>query len=337
MCSIFCYIKVKFRSSNNNISLERCVIWNDIHQIHKFWFSACNSNHVYCIRDLHISRLEKISQNLLYIGFLFQTNNSTHTISVTFVSYFTDNRKFVLILLFKFRNLLKKLSLIYLIRKFGNNQTLFITILFYTDFRTKRNLSFSSFVGTFESITKQKFSASREVRPFDDFHHFVKSYVWIVNISNNPINNFSKIVWRNVCCDTYGNTRSTIYQKVWKSWRQNWRLHQSVIKVEPPTNSIFFQISQKFHCEWGHSCFSVAHSSGTVTIDRTKVSVTINKWCTKYKILWHTHHCIINRRVTMWVIFTHTIADNSRRFSVWFVWCKPKFKHRIQDSSLNRL
>ena len=38
----------------------------------------------------------------------------------------------------------------------------------------------------------------------------------------------------------------------------------------------------------------------------------------------------------MWVIFTHTIADNSRRFSVWFVWCKAKFKHRIQDSSLNR-
>ncbi len=64
--------------------------------------------------------------------------------------------------------------------------------------------------------------------------------------------------------------------------------------------------------------------------------MSINKWNRKRIILCHVYKCIVNRAVTMRVIFTHCVAYNTCTFSVRFVRCKRKFIHCIKYASLYR-
>ena len=46
-------------------------------------------------------------------------------------------------------------------------------------------------------------------------------------------------------------------------------------------------------------------------------------------LLMVTTHCIINRSIAMWMIFTKTVTDNSGRLSVRLVWCNSKLHHSM--------
>ena len=54
------------------------------------------------------------------------------------------------------------------------------------------------------------------------------------------------------------------------------------------------------------------------------------------EILCHTHHCLINRAVTMWVVFPHGIPDDTRRFFIGLVWLQIHFVHGIEYTTLYR-
>ena len=60
----------------------------------------------------------------------------------------------------------------------------------------------------------------------------------IINDLNNCIDDFSQVMRRNICCHTYRNTGSTIYQKIRKSCRKYCRLLLCLIKVRRKINGI---------------------------------------------------------------------------------------------------
>ena len=63
------------------------------------------------------------------------------------------------------------------------------------------------------------------------------------------------------------------------------------------------------------SCLCVSHGGCTVTVYRTKVSMTVYEWISGRPLLCHINQCSINRAVTMRVIFTHGITNDTGTFS----------------------
>ena len=52
------------------------------------------------------------------------------------------------------------------------------------------------------------------------------------------------------------------------------------------------------------------------------------------KILSHYHKCFVDRTVTMGVIFTHGIADDTRTLTMGLIGSVVQLDHGVQHSSL---
>ena len=142
---------------------------------------------------------------------------------------------------------------------------------------------------------------------------------------------------RNIGCHTNGDSRSSIHKKVRKSCRKYGRFFFCLIKVWCEIYGIFIDIRSQFHRNLTQSCLCVSHSCSAVAIHRSKVSMSINKWISRRPFLRHINQCTVDRTITMRVIFTHSITDNTGTFSMRLIRSIVKLNHRIENSSLNRL
>ena len=193
----------------------------------------------------------------------------------------------------------------------------------------------------FNSPAAENGCTGRKIRSFYDFHNFFQCgfFIFFHLVINNfyySVDYFCQIVWRNVCCHTNGNSRSSIYQKIRKTGWKYRRFFFCLIKVWYEIYGIFIDICQKLHRDFAEPCLCVSHGSSTVSIDRTKVSVAIYEWITGGPFLRHIYKGTINRAVTVRVIFTHGITDDTGTFSMWLVRSIIQFYHGVQNTSLYR-
>ena len=143
---------------------------------------------------------------------------------------------------------------------------------------------------------------------------------------------------RNAGCHADCNTVCSVYKQIRDSDRKYHRLLLCLVKVWHKIYYILIQIFEKnILRQFLQSGFCISHGSCTVTLDGTKVSMSVDQCFAFLKILSHYHKCFIDRTVTMGVIFTHGITYNTGTFSVWSVITDTQFIHIIQGSSLYRL
>ena len=65
--------------------------------------------------------------------------------------------------------------------------------------------------------------------------------------------------------------------------------------------------------------------------------MTIYQWISGIPFLSQLNKCIIDRTITMWMIFTHSITNDTSTLTMWLIWSVVQLDHRIQNSSLNWL
>ena len=141
-----------------------------------------------------------------------------------------------------------------------------------------------------------------------------------------------------ICSHTDCYTFSSVYKEVWESCRENCRLFFSLIKVRHEINYVLIKVSKESFLAYLHkSGFCISHGSSAVTLDIAKVTMTVHKRQSFFEILTHYNKRLIDRAVTVRVIFTHGIADNTGTLSVWLIVSDAQLMHIIKDTSLNRL
>ena len=68
-----------------------------------------------------------------------------------------------------------------------------------------------------------------------------------------------------------------------------------------------------------HTDFGISHRRRIVTIYRAKVTLAIHQHITQAKILRHTHDGVIHSGITMRMVLTNHIADDTCGFLIWFI------------------
>ena len=96
-------------------------------------------------------------------------------------------------------------------------------------------------------------------------------------------------------------------------------------------------VPEHFHSQFGHTHFSITHSGRRVSVNGAKVTMPIYQQIAGRKILCHTYCGFIYGDITMRMILTKNIADNTSRLLIWFARKHTSFLHRIKDSSVYRL
>ena len=154
-------------------------------------------------------------------------------------------------------------------------------------------------------------------------------YVRVFHIGDHTINDLGWIVRRHISCHTYGDTGCTVDQQIWQSGRKDQRFLLAFIKVWSKWDKLFVQIIQHCHSARREACLRITHGSSTVTVDRAKVTMAVNKWDWERILFCHMYQCVIDRTVAMWMIFTHGITDNTRALSMWLIRSQTEFRHCI--------
>ena len=84
-------------------------------------------------------------------------------------------------------------------------------------------------------------------------------------------------------------------------------------------DGFFFEVCQQRVRQLRHANFGVAHRRGRIAIYRAKIALSVDQWVAQRKRLRHTNDGVVDRRVTMRVIFTDNVTHDTRRFLVGFV------------------
>ena len=142
---------------------------------------------------------------------------------------------------------------------------------------------------------------------------------------------------RDIGGHTHRNTRGTIDQQIWESGRKNGWFFFTFIIVRLKIDRIAVNIIQQKCGSFGQPSFGITHGGGAITIHRAKVTLPVNQLDPHGPRLSHTHHGIVNRGVTMRMVFTHHLTNCAGRFAVRFIVGKTAFMHGIQDATMNRL
>ena len=215
MFSFLCFLKVKSCFSYHNFFLVFEIIVKHFLKVEHFRFAIYKGEHNDSrVLLKHCVFVKRVEHNLCVCIFLYINNNS-QTFSVTFFFKVADAFKFFVF--YKVSNLCDKSCFVYLVREFGDDNSLSARRCFFNFGLTSyQNAATACFVGVFNGSSSHNNSACWIVRGRDNFDKFVNVNVWIVDKRLHTIDNFCKVVWWNVCCHTNGNTISTIYEQVWK-------------------------------------------------------------------------------------------------------------------------
>ena len=142
---------------------------------------------------------------------------------------------------------------------------------------------------------------------------------------------------RHIGSHTHSDTRRSIHEQIRHSCRQHSRLLQSVVEVILKINSLLIQIDKHIFSNTLQPRLGVTHSRRTVAVNRTEVTLPVNKRISHSPLLSQTHHCEINGRVSVRVILTEHLTHDTSRFFSWLVRWNPEFVHTEQHSSVNWL
>ena len=145
-------------------------------------------------------------------------------------------------------------------------------------------------------------------------------------------------MWRNRGCHTDCNTFRTVDQKIRHLDRKYDRLLLRLIEVRHKINDILVQIRQiRFLCHLLQTRLGISHRSGSVTFNRSKITVSVNERQSLLEVLCHNDQSIINRRISMRMILTHRITYDTRTLTKRLIVTDPKLIHIVERSSLYRL
>ena len=178
----------------------------------------------------------------------------------------------------KVGNVFDKSCLVDLIRQFGNNNLVSAVFSLYNlCFGSHGNFTSAGRISGSYTASAHNNAACRKVRAGHIVHKTGKVNIGIINKRTSGVNGFAKVVRRNLCSHTYGDTVRTVYKQVRKSARKYGWLFKSVVKVRLKINRLFVNIGKHFARNLAHSRLCVSVCGRRVTVNRTEVTVAVNK------------------------------------------------------------
>ena len=143
---------------------------------------------------------------------------------------------------------------------------------------------------------------------------------------------------RDTCRHTDCNSFRTIDQKVRHTHRKHKRFLLRLIKVWTKINNILIQIGQTYFLrELRKARLCITHRSSSVSLNGSKVTMPVNKNLSLLEVLRHYYKRIVDGTVSMRMIFTHRISDDTCTLTIRLIITDTKLVHIIKCTTLNRL
>ena len=315
------------------------MMFDHLFQTESFRSAVCNCQHIYTEGIFQFGLLIEHVCKVLYICITFQIQNNPDSLFGRLVGNIYD---ICCLLVFHKRcNIIQEFSNIgtdHGIWDFRNHKLLSASFeLHGLHFTSDTEFTGSCLINLEQIIFIYYQAACGEVRSFQIAHQTFNTDVVILHICFYRIYHFTQIVRRNAGCHTDCDTICSIYQQIGDSDRKYHRFLLCLVEVRHKVYILIQVFEKDILCQFLQSGLCISHSSCTVTLDGTEVSMSVHQCSAFLEILRHYYKCFIDRTVTVRVIFTHGIPYDTGTFPVWSVIADTQFIHIIQGSPLYRL
>ena len=147
-------------------------------------------------------------------------------------------------------------------------------------------------------------------------HELIHSDLRLLQHLQTGVGHFGQIVGRDVGGHTHGNTRTAVNQQVGHPGGQYFWHGQGVVVIIDEIHCVFIEICQQFRGHFSHAHFGVAHRGGRVSVNGSKITLTVYQKVAHREILSHAHYGLVDRAITMGVILTNDVTDHTSGLNI---------------------
>ena len=202
---------------------------------------------------------------------------------------------------------------------------------------SEANFSRSCLIDLSELVFIDHDAPGREIGAFYICHQVPVSQVRIFQKRDLRVDHFREIVGRRVGSHTNRDSLRTVDKEIGDLDREHFRLFLVFIKVGDKVHHVLVQVREKrLLGDLFKPGFCISHRCGAVPFDVAEVAVSVDQRQFFFEILRHDDQSVVDRAVSVRVIFTHCIADDTRALSKGLVRADPELVHIIERAPLNR-
>ena len=330
------FLLIVNRSSGDDFLLVFEVFVENLTQIEDARLAVYDCKHDHGNRFLHLRMLIQSVQDDICVGIFFEFDDDAHTFPVGLVTNLGN--AFETLFLDHVCHLFDQSRLVDLIWDFSDDDLLSAAARFFNlGYGAHDDLALSGTVSLFGSVLAHNDGAGRKIRSLDDVGQIVNRAVRFVDDFDGCVDGLHQVVRRDRGCHTDGDTVRAVDQEIWESGRQYHWFFFFPVEVRDEIDGLFLDIAQHLQRQRGHSRLGVTHRRSAVAVDRAEVAVTVHQCMTDIPRLRQSDHRIVNRVVTVRMVFTHDFTNDTGGFFVWFIRRHAQLAHAVKNSSVYRL
>ncbi len=184
--------------------------------------------------------LEQFVEYDICVGISFHVNNNSHTLSSRLVVNIGNTVN--LAFFYEFSYVFYELLFVYSVWYLCHHNLVVTLTAFYLSLSPYYHSSASCLICILHTLQSIDVCTSWEVRCRDIFHYILSSHIWIVDVCAASVYDLRKVVGRNICSHTHGDTITSVDKKIRYLCRHNTWFLQSIVKVVGHYDGIFLQI-----------------------------------------------------------------------------------------------
>ena len=311
VCSCLCFFEIELSAANDNLLLMSNVVVENLRQVENLWLVVNKCEHIDSKGILQLGVFVELIEKNLRVDVAAIFHNNAHTVSARFVAQLGNTLD--LLFLYAVCNRLAKQALVNAVGNFGKDDA--SVIFFDGRASANHNVSLACFICQTNAVNTVNGCIGGEIGTFDVFHQVVHRALGVIHTVDGSVNYLTQVVRRNIGCHTNRNTHRAVYQQIGETGREYRRLLQTVIEVGHHRNDVLIKIAHHFIGNLIKTRFGITVCSCAVTVNRTKVSVSLNQRIAHREVLRHTNHCAVNSRVTVRVIATEYVTNGGCRLA----------------------
>ena len=316
------------------------MVSNDLLQSQCFRSSVCNCQHVDTEGILQSGLLIEHVGKVLHVCIALQFQNDTDSLLGRLVGNIHDICG--LLGLYQGCDIIKEFSDVctdHGVRNLCDHQLLATALqLLYFHPSTDTELTCSGFIDLYKVVLIYYDTTCRKIRALEITHQPTGADIIILHVCLHSIHHFAQVMRRDAGSHTNGDSVCSVYKEVWNTHRKYYRLLLCFIKVRHKVHNVLIKVFQKnLLGQLLQTGLCVSHGCGSVSLDGTKVSMSVHQCTALLKFLRHDYKRIINGAVTVGMIFTHGISYDTGTFTVRAVVADAKLIHIVKGTALYRL
>jgi len=288
-------------------------------------------------RTLHLGLLVEMIEDYLGVLITFQVNDNSHPVTVRLVPEVGNPLQ--LLLPHQLGNLDHQIRLVHLIRNLGHNDRLPLGLFLGFNKCPGPHLydAAAGLVTRDNTLATINETTGGKIRTRNNLDQLFEGELRIADKGDDPVDYLREIVGRDIGGHADRYSGGTVHQQVRKLGREHQRLMEGTVVVGSRFHRLFIQIFQKFMGKPGHADLGVTHRRRRITVHGAEISLAIHQRIAERKTLGHADDGVVGSRITVWVILTDHVTDNTGRLLVRLVPVVAHVIHGIQAAPVHRL